>query len=135
MERKLDSFGELQCLVLGQYSEGSQHLHDLLDRLATLKAESHSHNIGRAVSDQERALFLHYYRRRLSITAVRAQAQCLLARTGHLSQGVVEAAGCQRVVREKVERRREERAIHWEAPVRGGGSIMLGDSISTDMSN
>ena len=84
LEQKLESLGELQCLVLGQFGEASQHTHDLLVKLASLKAQGHSRKIGRAISDHERAMFLHGYRRRLSITAVRAQAQCLLARTGHL---------------------------------------------------
>ena len=115
VERKLDSLGDLQSLVLGQFGEGSQQLHGLLEKLANLRAEGQSRSIGQPVSSQERALFLHHIRRRLSITAVRAQAQCLLAKTGHLSQGAREAAGRRRVVREQAERAREDRAVHWEA--------------------
>ena len=50
---------------------------------------------------------------------MRAQAQCLLARTGHLSQGAREAAVRRREVREQVEMARVDRAAHWEALVRG----------------
>ena len=64
-------------------------------------------------------MVLNLYKRRLSITAVRAQAQCLLARTGHLSQGARDAAGRRREVRVQVENEREDRAAHWEALVRG----------------
>ena len=46
VERKLESLGELQCLVLGQFGEGSQNLHDLLEELATVKAQAHSRSIG-----------------------------------------------------------------------------------------
>ena len=57
--------------------------------------------------------------RRLSITAARAKAQCLLARTGHLGQAAREAAARRKVVREQVERGKEDRAIHYEAHVLG----------------
>ena len=119
VERKLESLGELQCLVLGQFGEASQHIHDLLEKIASLKAQSLSRSRGRPVSDQERALILHQYRRRLSITAVRAQAQCLLARTGHLNQGARDAAGRRKEVREQVERGKLDRAAHYEAHIRG----------------
>ena len=64
-------------------------------------------------------MFLHGYRRRLSITAVRAQAQCLLSRTGHLGQAAREAANRRKVVREQVDRAKEDIAVHFEAHVRG----------------
>ena len=92
IEQQLNAFGELQCLVLGQFGEGSQHVHDLLQVLATLKSEALSRSTGFPVSDNDRAAILHQYQRRLSITAVRAQAQCLLLRTGHLRQGAKDAA-------------------------------------------
>ena len=119
IERKLASLGDLQCLVLGQFGEASQHVHDLLHKLATLKAQSVGRAIGRPVSDQERASFLHSYRRHLSITAVRSQAQCLLARTGHLGQGAADAAARRKVVRETSDRNRKDMAAHFEAFVRG----------------
>ena len=50
IERKLQSLGELQCLVLGQFGEGSQHVHALLEKLSHLKAASLSRAIGRPVS-------------------------------------------------------------------------------------
>ena len=39
VERKLDSLGELQCLVLGQYGEASLDLHILLEKLSHVKAK------------------------------------------------------------------------------------------------
>ena len=45
----MESLGELQCLVLGQFGEASQHVHDLLAKLASLKAQAHSRNIQQQV--------------------------------------------------------------------------------------
>ena len=42
IEQWLKSFGELQCLVAGQYGEVSQHYHNLLAKLAKVKV-AHSH--------------------------------------------------------------------------------------------
>ena len=107
IEQQLNAFGELQSLVLGQFGEGSQHVHDLLQALATLKAEALSHSTGYPVSNNDRAAILHQYRRRLSITAVRAQAQCLLSRTGHLGQGAKDAADRRQLARGLAERARK----------------------------
>ena len=115
VEVKLNSYGDLQCLVLGQFGEGSQHVHDL----ASQKAATHSRSLGRPASDHERASFLHHYRRHLGIRAVRAQAQCLLARTGHLEQGAKDTADRRQVARNLAERSRGEMRAHWEAHVRG----------------
>ena len=70
-------------------------------------------------AQHERASFLHHYRRCLGITAVRAQAQCLLARTGHLGQGAKDAADRRQIARNLAERSRGEMRAHWEAHVRG----------------
>ena len=50
---------------------------------------------------------------------MRAQAQCLLLRTGHLGQAAREAANRCRVVREQVDRAKEDIAVHFEAHVCG----------------
>ena len=126
VEQKLNSFGNLQCLVLGQFGEASQHVHHLLNKLSTIKAKAHSRAIGRPVSEHERAGILHYFRRRLSIAAVRAQAQCLLARTGHLGDGARQAAQRRKQVRQSAERNRVDMAAHYTAHVRGRGLHQFG---------
>ena len=107
VERKLESLGELQCLVLGQFGEASQDLHILLEKLSHLKAQCVGRSLGRPVSDHERALFLHQYRRKLGITAVHSQAQCM-------------------PVREEAEKDRADRVAHWAAHVRGRGLLTRG---------
>ena len=108
----IKSFGELLCIVAGQYAEVSQHTHDLLKRLASSKAAHISHFEGRLVSEQEEGILLNQLRRRFSISIVTSQSKCLLSRLGHYSPGAKEAA--QR--RELVSR---DRQAHHEAHIRG----------------
>ena len=90
--QKLDSYGDLKCLVIGQLGEGSQDLHDLLQIFATEKIERIRRSSGRPASDHERGLILQQLRRRFSASAVGAQSCCLLSRLGHTGQNVGLAA-------------------------------------------
>ena len=76
LEQKLDSFGDLCGMVIGQMCEGSQGIHTLLQRLATEKAEKIRRSTGRPVDDHERGLILQQIRRRLSVAAVISQSSC-----------------------------------------------------------
>ena len=40
LERRLQSYGQLQCLVIGAFQEGSKDLHSLLEVLADSKLRS-----------------------------------------------------------------------------------------------
>ena len=70
VKQKLQSYGRLSGLVVGQLGECSQDLHDLLLRFA----EERAANLGRAqgipLSNNQQALILHQYRRRLSVCAI-----------------------------------------------------------------
>ena len=76
MQQELQTFGDLQCLVVGQFVEVSKDLHDLLCRWATS---------GQPVREEPCGQFLHQLCRELS--AVRAQACCLLSCLGHMGPG------------------------------------------------
>ena len=92
LEQRLKGFGDLICLVAGQYGEVSQHFHDLLAKLSKAKASHIGQMEGRQLSESERDLLLQKMRRRLSVTIIRAQSACLLSRLGHFSPGAKEAA-------------------------------------------
>ena len=92
LEHRLKGFGELQCLVAGQYGEVSQHYHDLLAKLATSKAAHISETEGHPLSNLKCGLLLHQLCRRLSVSIIRAQSSCLLSRLGHFQPGAKEAA-------------------------------------------
>ena len=77
---RLQSFGELQCYVVGQWGEGSKDLHHFIQVCAEARVAHLTRATGRQESEHLLGLIVGQYRRLLSITAVRAQAICLLAR-------------------------------------------------------
>ena len=85
-------YGDILCLVAGQYGDISQDFHDLLKKLASTKAQHISLLEGRPVSDSEQGLILHHLRRRLSVSIITAQSRCLLTRLNHMAPAAKEAA-------------------------------------------
>ena len=92
LEQHLQGFGDIQCLVAGQYGEISQDFHKLLQKLALSKASHISLLEGRPVSDSEQGLILHHLRRRVSVSIITSQSRCLLTRLHHMAPGAKEAA-------------------------------------------
>ena len=89
---RLQSFGELQCYVVGQWGEGSKDLHHFVQVCAEARVAHLTRATGRQESEHLLGLIVGQYRRLLSITAVRAQAMCLLARVGLITPAAREAA-------------------------------------------
>ena len=79
MERKLLSFPPLLKLVVGPFGECSQDLHELLETMAEMKTQYQSRSRGEMESEWKIASNLSYLRRQLSVCAVRAVADSLLA--------------------------------------------------------
>ena len=71
------------------------------------------------MSVQERSSILASIRRRLSVVGVRAQANCLLARLGHLNEGAELAAQRRAKVRGVGEAEKREIQANYEAYIRG----------------
>ena len=92
LEQRLKGFGDLLCLVAGQYGEVSQHTHDLLAKLCKTKSDHIAQVEGRHLSNSEQGILLHQMRHRLSVAIIKAQSSCLLSRLGHFSPGAKEAA-------------------------------------------
>ena len=80
VERKLGQYGDLIGLVVGAFGEGSQDLHELVQKLAESKVNAMGLRMGRDSTEEEIGVVVGQIRRSLSTTAVRAQAQCLLSR-------------------------------------------------------
>ena len=119
LEQKLESFGDLQGIVIGQFGEGSQDLHKLLHTFASEKADRLGRLTGRPLSDNQRGLLLQQIRRQISVCSIRAQSSCLLSRLGHTGQGARQAAQ-----RRSADLRKQELAMidlksHWESNIRG----------------
>ena len=94
--QKLESLGELLCLVVGAFGEVSENLE------STIKALAEAREAGLPVSDTKAGWILGQYRILLS-----CQASCLLARMGHLGEGVKECAATRRVAKTEEMRMRK----------------------------
>jgi len=119
LQQHLESYGNLLCLVAGQYGDVSQDFHELLKGLATSKAAHIAQIEGRLVSESERGLLLHQLRRRLSVSIITAQSCCLLSRLHHMAPGAREAAKRRAAAKEREGLAQLDRRAHFEAHVRG----------------
>ena len=114
-------------LVVGQYGEGSQGLHELISLAADSRAKFVAQQRGSPLSDYERSCILGGYRRRLSVTAIRAQAKCLLARLGHIGPGADTAAQRRAQVRGAEQAQKKEMQAFYEAYIRGKNNRVIGN--------
>ena len=116
----------LQCLVVGRWAEGSQHLHDLVQKLAEARALHQERTTGVTSTAENLAVITGRYRRILSCAFVRALESCLLDRLGHMDAGAREAALRRQTTVREEERDRQEAAAYFQAYVRGRGGARRG---------
>ncbi len=89
LQRRLESYGTLVCLVSGAWGEGSSDLHGLVQTIAEARLEKQGLARGRQGSEAELGVLVGQVRRALSTTAVRAQAELLLNRLSNLGTGAL----------------------------------------------
>ena len=80
VERRLEEFGGLLGLCFGAWGEASEGVHQLVQTLAEARLKYQGLQRGRPGSDQELGMLVGQVRRRLSLVAVKAQVDCLLAK-------------------------------------------------------
>ena len=119
MVRRLESYGQLQALVVGSFQEGSKDLHSLLGILADAQLKAKGLARVREGSDHERSVILSGMRRQLSMTAAKAYSACLLDRVGRVGEEHRQAAKRRSWQKREVEKMEEERKAYWHAYVRG----------------
>ena len=112
---------DLLGLCVGAFGDCSTDMARLIKALAESRALFLSREAGRPLSDRETGHILGQYRRVLSVTFVRSQAACLVARMGHLGEGARECAARRRVAMGEGERMRQEAAAFYTAHIRGRG--------------
>jgi hypothetical protein len=112
---------DLLGLCVGAFGDISCDLDRLIRALAESRALYLSRETGRPLSERETGHILGQYRRVLSVTFVRCQAACLVARMGHLGQAARECAGRRKVAMQEGERMRQEAAAFHQAHIRGRG--------------
>ena len=119
--QRLESMGELLCLVVGAFGEVSEDLERTIKAIAESRALYLSRESGQPVSEARAGWILGQYRRLLSCLFIRSQASCLLARMGHLGEGAKECAARRRVAMAEEERMRKEGEAFFSAHIRGRG--------------
>ena len=117
---------DLLGLCVGAFGDCSTDMDRLIRALADSRALFLAREAGRPLSDRETGHILGQYRRVLSVTFVRSQAACLVARMGHLGQAARECAGRRRVAMADGERMRQEAASFHAAHIRGRGRWATG---------
>ena len=87
MEKRLDEFGKVLGLCIGAWGDPSEGVHQLIQTLAESRLKFQGLQRGRPGSDQELGLLVGQVRRRLSLVAVKAQVDCLLAKLHQVGPG------------------------------------------------
>ena len=64
-------------------------------------------------------IFVHFTRRRLSVSIITAQSRCLLSRLPHMAPGAKEAAKKRAFSKHREDLARKDRLYHHEAYIRG----------------
>lgn len=127
VESRLLTYGRVKGWCFGAWGDASQDVHELVQRLAGARLEIADHQPDTFGPPRARAAQLAglvgYIRRRLSITAVRAQARLLLDRLQLLGDGATAAAARRDwAVRAEAAAVRERRAQY--VCLRQGTSVM-----------
>ena len=126
VERKLSQYGELVGLVVGAFGEGSEDLHNLVQKLAESKVGAMGLRSGREATDEEVGIVVGQLRRSLSTTFVRAQAQCLISRLQCIGKGYAEAAKRRKWAAFEDDKMRQERQAQWIGKDRGRDLVSRG---------
>ena len=90
--RRLESYGQLQALVMGSFQEGSKDLPSLLGILADSQLKAKGLARKKERSDQERSVILAGMRKQLSMAASKAYSACLLGRVARVGEEHRQAA-------------------------------------------
>ena len=113
--RRLQSFGELQTFVVGNWGEGSEDLHAPRPNLCRGRVSHICRSSGRPEAEHLLGTIVGQYCRLISTCAVRAQVMCTLARVGLISPTAREAARRRQVAMRMEAQMKEERKAQWMA--------------------
>ena len=118
LARRLAGYGQLQGLVVGAFQEGSQDLHGLIETLADNKLRAMGLAQGREGTEHERATIVAGLRRKLSMTAAKANSACLLDRVERIGEEHRQAAKRRAWAKVEEDRVKDERKAYWHAYIR-----------------
>ena len=126
VERRLDDFGGLLGLCFGAWGEASEGVHQLVQSLAESRLKYQGLQRGRPGSDQELGLLVGQVRRRLSLTAVKSQVDCLLAKLHQVGPGNAQLAKKRSWAILEDQRMARERGAQWMRRVEGVHTLRKG---------
>ena len=113
VERRLEEFGDLLGLCFGAWGEGIEGVHKLVQILAEQRLKFQGLQRGRPGSDQERGVLVGQVRRKLSLVAVQAQVDCLLAKVHQVGPGNAQLAKKRTWAIQEDQRMARERGAQW----------------------
>ena len=125
VETKLGEYGDIWGLVFGAWGEASYGVHQLVQTLAESRMRHLGMQRGRPGSEGEMSTVVSQIRKTLSLASIKAQVQCLLARTHHIGEN--KQLSKQREWALKVdERMKMERKADWIRKIDGVSSLRKG---------
>ena len=125
VERRLE-FGELLGLCFGAWGEGSEGVHQLVQTIAEARLKYQGLQLGRPGSEQELGVLVGQVRRRLSLVAVKAQIDCLLAKLHQVGPGNAQLAKKRSWAIQEDLRMARERGAQWLRRVEGVHTLRRG---------
>lgn len=130
VERRLDEFGPLIGLCFGAWGEGSKDVHKMVDIFAKSRLKFQRLQEGRPTesgSQNELALIVGQIRRKLSVTAIKAQVRCLLSRLHQVGPGNKQLAKKRQWALTQDENMKRERQANWLARIEGVSTLRKGN--------
>ena len=130
MERRLDEFGAITGLCFGAFGEASQDVHNLVQTMAESRLKFQAEAEGRpgGGSDQELGLIVGQIRQ--SMSAMKAQVECLLNKIQQAGSGNKQLAKKREWTLVQDERMKREKNAQWIRRIEGTKTIRKG-SIKT----
>ena len=125
VERKLDEYGQIIGLAFGAWGEASYDVHQLIQTLAESRLSHIGMQRGRPGSENELGQIVAQIRRRLSVTSIKAQVECLLSRIHQVGENKQLSKKREWVLKEE-NRMAMERGAQWIRSIEGIQSLRKG---------
>ena len=126
VERRLEEFGEVLGLCFGAWGDASEGVHQLAQTIAESRLKYQGLQLGRPGSDLELGVLVGQVRRRLSMTVIKAQVDCLLAKIHQVGPGNTQLARKREWAVQEDLRMSRERGAQWVRQVEGVYTLRKG---------
>ena len=128
--QRLNQFPPVLDLVFGAYSEASNGVWELMDKMIDSRLKMLGLARGSPAVANEVSIITSQLRRRLSSAVMKANINCLLERMCQVGEGVAQAGRRREWVRMEEEKMRWDRQSQWLARVTGNSLIRRGQFLN-----